>query len=156
MPKTCATADLHMEMAVSFLQRCPAATVKEGMMIAGFSKEEIEDRAKQAWIYHHHKKRDANTIRVVTNTPSNVLQLCKCEREGERWVVGQRSVQTDQGSNLGQSLSKNNSENSEEWIYWPIPVEAWSKRDDGQTPFQKSLRSGRQLRCCQSEQWQLE
>jgi hypothetical protein len=44
-----------------FLQRCPAATVKEGMIVAGFLKEEIEDQAKQAWIYHHHKKRDANT-----------------------------------------------------------------------------------------------
>ncbi len=62
MPKTIARADPHVEMAVSFLQRCPAATVKEGMMIAGFMKKEIEDQAKQAWIYCHHKKRDANTI----------------------------------------------------------------------------------------------
>jgi hypothetical protein len=56
MPKTSATADLRVEMAVSFLQRCLAVTVKVGMMIAGFLKEEIEDRAKQAWIYHCHKK----------------------------------------------------------------------------------------------------
>jgi hypothetical protein len=39
MPKMNATVDRRMEMAVSFLQRCLAATVKEGMNDAGFSKE---------------------------------------------------------------------------------------------------------------------
>jgi hypothetical protein len=32
------------------------------MMIAGFLKKLIKDKAKQAWIYCCHKKRDANTI----------------------------------------------------------------------------------------------
>jgi hypothetical protein len=61
MPETNATVDPRVEMAVSFLQRCPAVTVKEGMIVAGFSKEEIQDQAKQAWIYNCHTKRDANT-----------------------------------------------------------------------------------------------
>jgi hypothetical protein len=43
MPKTNATADPRVEMVISFLQRCPAATVKEGMIVAGFLKEEIKD-----------------------------------------------------------------------------------------------------------------
>ncbi len=43
MPKTSAKVDPRVEMAISFLQSCPAATVKEEMMIAGFSKEEIKD-----------------------------------------------------------------------------------------------------------------
>ncbi len=159
MPKTNAIVDLHVEKPVSFLQKCPAATVKEGVIIAGFLKEEIEDEAKQAWIYWCHKKREANTIppsesvtvpklgegatvssilllspnkknvtvhatspkKTCTQMNANQKQkarkvglykMChykhafKCatitvhvrEREQERWVVGQRSVQTYQGS----------------------------------------------------------
>jgi hypothetical protein len=37
-----------VKKAISFLQKYPAATFKEGMLIAGFSKKEIKDRAKQA------------------------------------------------------------------------------------------------------------
>ena len=59
MPRTNARADAHVKKAVSFLQKCPAATVKEGMLIAGFSKKEIEDRAKQAWIYRRLGKADS-------------------------------------------------------------------------------------------------
>ncbi len=59
MPKTNVRADAHVKKAISFLQKCPAVTVKEGMLIAGFSKKEIEDRAKQAWIYHHRDKADS-------------------------------------------------------------------------------------------------
>ena len=59
MPRTNARADARVKKAVSFLQKCPAATVKEGMLIAGFSKKEIEDRAKQAWIYRHPDKADS-------------------------------------------------------------------------------------------------
>ena len=59
MPKTNARADAHVKKAISFLQKCPAATVKEGMLIAGFSKKEIEDRAKQAWIYRRRDKADS-------------------------------------------------------------------------------------------------
>jgi hypothetical protein len=40
----------HVKKAISFLQKCPAMTVKEAMLIAGFSKKEIVDCAKQAWI----------------------------------------------------------------------------------------------------------
>jgi hypothetical protein len=29
------------------------------MLIAGFSKKEIEDRAKQAWVYRHRDKADS-------------------------------------------------------------------------------------------------
>ena len=59
MPKTNVRADARVKKAISFLQKCPAATVKEGMLIAGFSKKEIEDRAKQAWISRRHDKADS-------------------------------------------------------------------------------------------------
>ncbi len=62
MPKTNVKVDLCVKKAISFLQKFPAVTVKEGMIIAGFSKKEIKDCAKQAWIYHCHQKRDADTI----------------------------------------------------------------------------------------------
>ena len=70
MPKTNARADAHVKKAISFLQKCPAATVKEGMLIAGFSKKEIEDRAKQAWIYHRRDKAE-----IVTNYWTNLFQM---------------------------------------------------------------------------------
>jgi hypothetical protein len=57
MPKTNARADARVKKAISFLQKCPAMTVKEGMLIAGFSKKEIKDRAKQAWIYRRRLQR---------------------------------------------------------------------------------------------------
>jgi hypothetical protein len=47
--------------AVSFLQKFPAASVKEGILIAGFLKKDNKDHAKQAWIYHQCKQGDANT-----------------------------------------------------------------------------------------------
>ncbi len=59
MPKTNARADARVKKAISFLQKCPATTVKEGMLIAGFSKKEIKDRAKQAWIYRCRDKADS-------------------------------------------------------------------------------------------------
>ncbi len=62
IPKTNAIVDPCIKKAITFLQKCLAATVKEGMIIAGFSKKEIKDWSKKAWIYRHHKKRDANTI----------------------------------------------------------------------------------------------
>ncbi len=77
MPKTSANVDPHVEMAASFLQRCPAGAVKEGMMIAGFSKEEIKDGAKQAWLYRPHKKRDANT-----RPPSESVTVPKLGEDG--------------------------------------------------------------------------
>jgi hypothetical protein len=61
MPKMNARSDARVKKAISFLQKCPAATVKEAMLIAGFSKKEIEDRAKQAWIYRRRDKADAAT-----------------------------------------------------------------------------------------------
>jgi hypothetical protein len=39
MPNANAKADPHVQKAVSFLQRCPAASLKEGMLIAGFLKK---------------------------------------------------------------------------------------------------------------------
>jgi hypothetical protein len=48
MPNTNAKAVPHVQKAISFFQRCPAASVKEGMLIAGFLKKEIKDCAKQA------------------------------------------------------------------------------------------------------------
>ena len=56
MPRTNVRADAHVKKAVSFLQKCPTATVKEGMLIAGFSKKEIEHRAK---IYRRPDKADS-------------------------------------------------------------------------------------------------
>jgi hypothetical protein len=35
--------DPCIKKAITFLQKCLAATVKEGMIIAGFSKKEIKD-----------------------------------------------------------------------------------------------------------------
>jgi hypothetical protein len=61
MPKMHARADPCVKKAISFLQKCPAATVKEAMLIAGFSKKEIKDPAKQAWIYRRRDKADATT-----------------------------------------------------------------------------------------------
>ena len=56
MPRTNVRADACIEKAISFLQKCPAVTVKEGMLIAGFSKKEIKDRAK---IYRRPDKADS-------------------------------------------------------------------------------------------------
>jgi hypothetical protein len=39
MPKKNATVDPRVEKAVSLVQKCPAVTVKEGMIITGFLKE---------------------------------------------------------------------------------------------------------------------
>jgi hypothetical protein len=61
MPKTNARSDTRVKKAISFLQKCPAVTVKEAMLIAGFLKKEIKDRAKQAWIYRCYDKADAVT-----------------------------------------------------------------------------------------------
>jgi hypothetical protein len=57
-----AIVDPRIKKAISFLQKCPAATVKEEIIIAGFLKKEIKDCAKQAWIYRCYKKGDANKI----------------------------------------------------------------------------------------------
>jgi hypothetical protein len=92
MPKMSAKVDPHMEMAVSFLQRCPAVTVKEGMMVAGFSKEEIKDQAKQAWIYRCHKKRVANTI-----PPSESVMVPK---SGEGRTVSSISLLSPNNNNI--------------------------------------------------------
>jgi hypothetical protein len=59
IPKINARADVCVFTTVAFLQRCPKATVLEAMKVGGFSDEEIYDRAKQAWIYHHWKKSPA-------------------------------------------------------------------------------------------------
>jgi hypothetical protein len=67
-----------MKKAISLLQKCPAMSVKEWMLIAGFSKKEIEDNAKQAWIYHHGNK--ANPIRDKSPSSSSI---CYCY-----WIGG--------------------------------------------------------------------
>ncbi len=71
MPKINARADVRVFTAVTFLQRCPKATVLEAMKVEGFSDAEIYDRAKQAWIYRRWKKSLAGTSK--NDKPQNIV-----------------------------------------------------------------------------------
>ncbi len=83
MPKINAYTDVCILKSVNFLQRCPKVTVREAMIMGGFSEEEQQDRVKQAWIYRRWKKNPTGTTNTAPPPLFNVqINTAVVDEEG--------------------------------------------------------------------------